>query len=297
MPSGKSGSLTEPGDWRYMSEGAELPLLHDGRRYPHCQILPLLRRTFPDGRGMSFLEAGCTPGRYGAFFSRELGFDSVAGIDSSPEGVLLTRANWNSLGIRGEVLLGDVLDPPGHFRGSFDAVLSAGLVEHFERPEAVVAVLVTLLLPGGILVTVVPNTAPCLQTALMRRMNPAGYRRLPANHVPMGMRQLEECHGELEIILRRRIAGVLTDFVTPTGQRPSRATSRAVRLLNRLTTLLSGVLQTDRLASNLLLIARKPGGRSQRRGAGATLAPAPLLVRPPGIEPGTYGLRVRCSAN
>jgi len=105
-------------------------------------------------RDARILDAGCGAGRWMIFLRRK-GFD-VLGMDRSPEG--LSRAREFDPGIR--VAAGDVAYKP--FRdASFGALLSSGVVEHFEEgPAQALAEARRVLAPGGLLLVAVPYNSP-----------------------------------------------------------------------------------------------------------------------------------------
>lgn len=104
------------------------------------------------------LEAGCAQSAWLPYFAQEFGC-AVTGIDYSPTGCERARRVLAAAGVSGDIVLGNFLEPPAALLGSFDAVVSFGVVEHFEDTAAVVAALARFLKPGGVLVATVPNMA------------------------------------------------------------------------------------------------------------------------------------------
>lgn len=111
-------------------------------------------------RGGSFrlLEAGCAQSAWLPYFAQEFGC-AVAGIDYSPTGCERARLVLAAAGVDGDIVLGNFLEPPAAMLGSFDAVVSFGVIEHFEDTAGVVRALARFLKPGGVLVATVPNMA------------------------------------------------------------------------------------------------------------------------------------------
>lgn len=102
---------------------------------------------------MRILEAGCGSGRVVKYLS-DLGYENVHGIELNLEAVQHINSQFPEL----KIVHGDILNMP-YSKGSFDAVLSYGVVEHF--PESVVLPMQSLfdaLKPGGTAVV----TVPCL---------------------------------------------------------------------------------------------------------------------------------------
>ena len=133
------------------------------------ELLGVLTRYLPDGRGHSVLEIGGAPGRYLGFL-HDRGLE-VTALEYSPVGVELTRENFRRLGIDATVVHGDMFDrdlgiPPQ------DAVYSLGLIEHFDDPTAVARAHVRLVKPGGVLIIGAPNLQG-LSKSLYARLSPS----------------------------------------------------------------------------------------------------------------------------
>jgi SAM-dependent methyltransferase len=119
-----------------------------------AEMVPLLRRVL-EGRS-TILEVGCGGSYWLPFFSKELGME-VSGIDFSRAQCEAAEALARFRGASVRIACCDFRDPPTGWRGTFDAVFSAGVVEHFSRPQNALGTLGTYLKPGGILITTVPN--------------------------------------------------------------------------------------------------------------------------------------------
>jgi SAM-dependent methyltransferase len=131
-------------------------------------VRELLDRSCPDGTDV--LELGCAPGAMLELIHRLRGDLRLHGVDFSELGVAATRARFAPRGIGVTVHHDDLrrFDPPCRY----DAVLSFGLVEHFEEPLDVVAHHVRLAKPGGVVVIVMPNYAAPLVEYFIRRFDP-----------------------------------------------------------------------------------------------------------------------------
>ncbi len=148
--------LTSRSHWDEYWEDLELPAeisRKDGPPLLQAEM-DIFERYLPRGP-LSVLEIGGAPGQYLAYFYRHFGFN-VSSLDYSPEGCKKTGENFRLLGIDGKVyqedLFGDLAALP-----RFDIVFSMGLVEHFDKLDAVIEKHLNLLKPGGILLIGMPN--------------------------------------------------------------------------------------------------------------------------------------------
>ena len=61
-------------------------------------------------------------------------------------------------GVKGHIFCGDFFEMGAEWNGFFDVAVSFGVVEHFTDPISIIGLAGRFLKPGGIMVTVVPNT-------------------------------------------------------------------------------------------------------------------------------------------
>lgn len=168
----------------------------------------LFDRTFPaDRQGRRLLEVGCARSRWLPYFALHHGFD-VSGLDYSPGGCAQARLMLERAGIEGRIEEADMFNPPDDMVGSFDVVVSFGLVEHFTDTTAAHAALARFLRPGGVMVTVVPNMSGSVVGLLQRLLNRPVFdvhelidrRRLAAANVGAGL-DLDWCRYFLAVNL------------------------------------------------------------------------------------------------
>ncbi len=93
------------------------------------------------------LEVGCGSGRLSCYLARS-GFQTIS-VDFSVAALREARANYVLAAVSGGFVSGEAAALP--FSGEcFDAVLSTGLLEHFEDPAPVVREMVRVLRAGGV---------------------------------------------------------------------------------------------------------------------------------------------------
>lgn len=105
---------------------------------------------------MRILEVGCAKSSWLPYFSNEFGFE-VVGLDYSLIGCEMARAILNNSGVEGSVVCSDLFSPPLDMIGTFDLVVSFGVVEHFEDTDVCIRAISSFLKPGGMLITNIPN--------------------------------------------------------------------------------------------------------------------------------------------
>ncbi|HEY9855758.1 MAG TPA: class I SAM-dependent methyltransferase [Stenomitos sp.] len=146
-------TLTEQAFWDDYWRNCQVPAGIDRTfSFDRC-LATQLAKSLANTRG-TVLEIGCAPGKWLAFFAKELGL-TPSGIEYSSVGIEVTKQNLRLQGIAFESFWqGDFFDLPPQ---PFDVVSSFGFIEHFSDPLAVVERHVAWVKPGGLLVLGVPN--------------------------------------------------------------------------------------------------------------------------------------------
>lgn len=119
------------------------------------------------------------------------------GLDYSEAGCEKLRALAAAAGVDVRVHKCDFLAPPAELLGAFGAVYSLGVVEHFGSLPETLRAQASLLAPGGLLFTLVPNLSG-VAGALARRYNPEIFAmhkvyapaELAAGHAAAGLETL-----------------------------------------------------------------------------------------------------------
>lgn len=207
--------------WEEFWEQWGLPVEVDLTRNPQrlqSELVDRLCESAPQGR---VLEAGCGLSQWLAYAQKH-GMRGV-GLEFSERVAQRGRQNLLAQDVVPRVVRGDVrlsvFKPE-----SFDAIMSFGLLEHFEDATPVLSHFYTWLRPGGTVLSTVPNLTG-LQGMLLRNFNRINYDE----HV---------VHSRESLVGAHRRAGFQVDdavwafgFAVPAvGPRPIRA---GLRLANR----------------------------------------------------------------
>ena len=151
------------GFWDEAWEGKAPPRVVDPdapgmRNYPRARLCGLLERELADVLPGKLLEVGCANSAWLPWYHTGLKAE-VWGLDYSEPGCRQAEAVLARAGVPGTIVLGDLFDPPEELIGAFDAIVSWGVVEHFDDTAAALAALAKMLAPGGRMVTLIPNMA------------------------------------------------------------------------------------------------------------------------------------------
>jgi SAM-dependent methyltransferase len=135
--------------------GIQIPARPD----PNFSFERCLARTLeelaPVKPGARVLEIGCAPARWLLWYAERFGAN-VTGLESSSKGVELSRENLAAAGVGGEIVEADFLSE-GLSVGTFDLVLSLGVIEHFDDVPDAFARHTSFVAEGGKLVIGMPN--------------------------------------------------------------------------------------------------------------------------------------------
>jgi cyclopropane fatty-acyl-phospholipid synthase-like methyltransferase len=180
--------------WDALWEGETLPAPVDPRdhalgNYVFRRFHELFARALPRGDNVQLLEVGCARSRWLPYFAAEHGCE-ITGLDYSSAGCEQARQILAAAGIEGRIVEGDLFSPPADMLEAFDVVVSFGLVEHFDDTAAATRALARFLVPGGTLITIIPNMGGSLVAVIQRFLN----REVFDVHVPLDRRQLAAAH-------------------------------------------------------------------------------------------------------
>jgi 2-polyprenyl-3-methyl-5-hydroxy-6-metoxy-1,4-benzoquinol methylase len=125
-------------------------------RGPH-EDMPRVARLLRERGGSTILDLGCGTGRHVVYLARS-GF-SVSGLDSSPEGIRLTREWLEEEGLDADLRLQSMSEKLPFEDGFLDAVISVQVIHHADIAtiRSIVQEIARVLKPGGLLFVTVPQ--------------------------------------------------------------------------------------------------------------------------------------------
>lgn len=137
--------------------------------------------------GTVVLEAGCG----GSVWLPALALRGAIcwGVDYSRVGLALLEQTLEHQHVTATLIAGNVLDPEALPAGRFDVIYSVGLVEHFAPPDDMLLSFRRLLVPGGVLITLVPNF-----TSVWGRLQCWVDRPVYDTHVVYSPERLDQVH-------------------------------------------------------------------------------------------------------
>lgn len=125
-------------------------------REPH-EDMPRVARLLRQRGASTILDLGCGTGRHVVYLARS-GF-SVFGLDSSPEGIRLTREWLEDEGLDADLRLQSIAERLPYKDVFFDAVVSVQVIHHADMAtiRGIVQEITRVLKPGGLLFVTVPQ--------------------------------------------------------------------------------------------------------------------------------------------
>jgi len=166
-------------------ESSRFPVL---RGYRNAKQAEFMRQALTgiETQGKKVLELGCGDSVWLPYFAKEYGFE-VWGLDYSEIGCELARNVLRRENLSGEIICGDIFSPPQSILGTFDLMISFGVLEHYEDLQSRLKLLARFLKPGGLMLTSIPNFRGAVGW-MQKVLGPRIYE----THVPWKKRDFEE---------------------------------------------------------------------------------------------------------
>lgn len=189
-PANLSGDMAGREFWESTWSLKKGPGQFNPRNYSHQRFHVLFHRHLRDRSGQTFLEVGCAQSSWLPYVNRMFGCRAT-GIDYSPTGCRMALQLLEEAGVPGEVHERDLFAGIGDLERMADILFSLGFIEHFEDTVGTLVRMRSLIRPGGIIITVIPNFSGWLGR-VQERVNPEVYRM----HIVMDAMELERVHRE-----------------------------------------------------------------------------------------------------
>lgn len=188
--------LTEKSYWddTYSGEREPTIAIGDWRSYCNAEIFAGIAPLIADGSNVLEVGAGDSP--WLPFLARQFPHSRFSGLDYSQAGCERLAGRCRAHGVQVDVHLADLFSPPDRLLGSFDLVLSFGVVEHFSRLDTVLSAKAALASATGTVYTLIPNMAG-ICGRLTRRWNRAVYEL----HVPHDLASFRRGHADAALAL------------------------------------------------------------------------------------------------
>lgn len=195
--------LTTKDKWEDVWGNVRLPYVTT----PNYDIKEQLESRLPKTNQHSFIEIGCAPGGYMAWFNKTFDY-KVSGVEYAEKAAAMTTKNMKVQGIDAAVLVGDFF--AHDFSQKYDVVFSRGFIEHFRDMSPVVERICSL--SKRFVVTIVPNIYG-INGAIRKVFNPRGY----AEHNPIDVPMLKSLHAQcgMKTLFCDYVEGV--QFIRPFG--------------------------------------------------------------------------------
>jgi len=119
----------------------------------HVYTLPAILKMLPRSKGLRILDAGCGNGYISSELARR--GHSVIGVDAAEDGIEICRQTYGgSENLSFHCL--SIYDSELQSLGSFDAVVSAEVIEHLFSPQKFLNNMFALLKNGGLIILTTP---------------------------------------------------------------------------------------------------------------------------------------------
>ena len=169
--------LTDKRYWEgtYNGRKRQPPLSIEGfKNYSNRMLFSKLLETTLEGKRI--LEIGAGDSAWLPYLAKQFPTSEFVGVDYTEIGCNLLRERAQRMKVAIEVVQEDMFSEDSPLHGTFDTVVSFGVVEHFQDLGKVLSTIKRYLKRNGLLFTVVPNMAGVLGT-LTRVWNTAVYRK------------------------------------------------------------------------------------------------------------------------
>jgi 2-polyprenyl-3-methyl-5-hydroxy-6-metoxy-1,4-benzoquinol methylase len=179
--------------------------------------------------GRRLLEVGCGGSRWLPYLFHRYKL-SVSGLDFTESGCEAAEQVLRHNDAPGSIIHADLFSPPADLLGSFDVVLSMGVVEHFADTASAVRACAAFCRPGAVVITVVP-TLKGLYGVAYRTVRPYVY----ALHRPLSANDLADAHSSagLDVVDAEYVLGLPLPIEDPRVRTRTTLAARASHIISR----------------------------------------------------------------
>ena len=189
-PAGPGGDMAGKAFWERNWAIKKRPGQFNPGNYSHQRFHALFHRHLQGRAGQTFLEVGCAQSSWLPYAHRMFGC-RVTGIDYSPTGCQMARQLLDEEGVPGEIHERDLFAENPDLAGTADFLFSNGFIEHFKDTVGTLVRMRSLIKPGGLIITVIPNFTGWLGR-IQKNVNPDVYRI----HIIMSVQDMVRVHRE-----------------------------------------------------------------------------------------------------
>lgn len=234
--------------WEQQPNLSRLKNLKWMHRYLYHQIHKVFVNSLPVDDSKTFLDVGCGSGRWLVYFHEQFRYN-VSGIDYSPKAIELAEEVVSLAKVPARICLSNLNDFDDDIR--YDIVFSDGFLEHFDKPEVVLKKLLSLVEPGGMLITIIPNLTG-LHRSLIRRFG--NKEHIFKSHSVITRQQLLDWYHSLgcENTSCLTLGSVLPKLYAVPG-----IITKPLNIVLRLTALAGVALEGERISSTYLATGTK----------------------------------------
>lgn len=191
-----SERLTNSDFWDSCYKG-RVPTPFDDRNWKNLvsiQLVQLLETLQLDGKNIC--EVGGGDGELLSYLAKRHPSSSFSIIDFSPLGCELARKRAKNEGTTLHIYQDDVFSPRTELHGSFDLIISHGVVEHFTDLAKIMEAKSRLLKEGGKAFTLIPNFSSPIYAHLCKHWSRSVYE----DHIPHDMHSFLAGHERAGLI-------------------------------------------------------------------------------------------------
>lgn len=176
-----TNKLTTEQYWEQNWDSVKIPVIVK----PHYDIHKILTKFLPSSKNITFIEIGCAPGGWIAYFKKKFSY-IVNGIDYAKNATVKTKQNLKIQNIPADIKTIDFFKFNTQ-KPLFNVVFSGGFIEHFKDTNDVVGRICNL--SKEYVVTIIPNVFS-INGLISKKLRPDVYSK----HEKISLKKLRILH-------------------------------------------------------------------------------------------------------